>query len=201
MGPAPRYLGNSDACTLTIPSGARSIHGLRNDLAVTPPTHWLPAGARAGIRRFRQRTRLRLADGEAQPRGGFFHRRRRGVLSAAAGRLGLGHHCQHLVAGLHQALERGDSEGWSSQKDQAHPAAQPHSPERWSFLILRFIRSRLQRADVGNVEAAVRWSVSCRNARRQHVLRRSFSNSSPRASLARTVTRLGRRTCSRIPGC
>ena len=41
-----------------------------------------------------------------------------------------------------QALERGHREGWSSQKDQAHPAPQPHSPERWSFLILRFIRSR-----------------------------------------------------------
>ena len=41
--PAPRYFGSSDACTLMMPSGARSITDLRNDLPVADHHHGVAA--------------------------------------------------------------------------------------------------------------------------------------------------------------
>ncbi len=114
---------------------------LRDDLAVTDNDHGVGAERAQMFDAFGAADALGLKDEEAEAERGFLDGRKGELSSPPSRTIGLRDDREHLVAGLDDAFERGDGERGGAEVDQLH---QSHSPARCSFLILRFMRSRLR---------------------------------------------------------
>ena len=156
-GPAPRYFGSSEACTLMMPSGARSITDLRNDLAVAHHHHGVGARCRADTPPLRDGARA-PAGRPARPRrsAASFTGEAAGILAAAARPVGLRQHRGHLVPGARRSASSvGTANAGVPRKTRRIGRALAPVPGALQLLDLALHQVALQRADVGDVEPAV----------------------------------------------
>ena len=167
---------------------------LRNDLAVADHHHRVRIHLLQLLHHFRPSDALRLMDRQSQAAARLPSPAKRQLSAASFGPVGLREHGQNAMARLDDPLERGNRERGGAQKNQ-----RPFSTPFTELADLAPDQVALEGADVADVRRPFRWSISWQKARAS---RSSpvISNDSPLTFWARTVTLLGRVTCSRNPG-
>jgi len=158
-------------------------HGLRNDLAVTHHHHGLRLECAQEFDGFGQPHALRLADADPFRAAASFTGGGDGCCPRPRGR-SAGSPPPAPGAQLHHAFQRGDAKAGVPRKTRRIAGGLSPTPGALEFLDLALHQVALQRADVGDVKAAIEVVVSCRNARAS-ISFAGLSNSSPRALRAR----------------
>src|SRR5580658_927353 len=166
---------------------------LRNDLAVTDHDHGVRFHLVQLLDDLRTPDAFGLVYRQSKSQSGFFHRRCGHFAAATLRAIRLREHCRYAMASFDDTLQCGNRKAGSAHKNQ------DHSPAFTSLRTLRRIKSRLRALTWLMYRRPFRWSISWQNARASSSSP-FISNHSPWMFCARTVTLLGRVTCSRNPG-